>query len=204
MLGYNDAAMTEPTPSKKPSLHIVAKDATAATPQPRPEPAEPVLFGAQAQSEARNWKPLIAGFVLVLIALALIALLGREKKQIAQTADAYSPMLVVDKATISQADNFVGSTVTYIDLTTRNTGSRTVTGGLVYAVFRDSLGQPVQTETLPMHALITVGGQAQPADLALSPLGPGQTRVLRLTVEHISSEWNQAQPNLEFRALRFK
>jgi hypothetical protein len=81
-----------------------------------------------------------------------------------------------------------------------------VVGGAVQAVFRDSLGQSVQTETLPLRALVphSLGGEDEAGDLALAPLGPGQTRTLRLTVEHISSQWNQAQPELEFRGLRFK
>jgi len=88
----------------------------------------------------------------------------------------------------------------------KNNGTRTVVGGSVRAVFRDTLGQIVQTETLPMRALVphALGGDAESADLAQAPIAPGQTRTLRLTVEHISSQWNQAQPDLEFRGLRFK
>ena len=195
--------MSEPKPSpQKPSLQLVR-------PQngPQQKPSGPELFGAHAApEEPRNWVPLLVGFGLVLAAVALIAILGRGNSSAPKTADPYSPMLVVEKATVSQADNFVGSTVTYIDLTTRNTGDRTVVGGVVQAVFRDSLGQAVQTETLRLRALLphALGGAAEAGDLAMAPLGPGQTRVLRLTVEHISSQWNQTQPELEFRGLRFK
>ena len=195
--------MNEPDPSpRKPSLHLVHSRSGEPS-----QPSEPGLFGAHtAPEEPRNWLPLLVGFGVVLAAIALFAFFGREKKQLPQTADSYSPMLVVEQATLSQADNFVGSTITYIDLTTRNTGDRTVVGGMVQAVFRDSLGQPVQSETLPMRALLpnTPGGVADAGDLAMAPLAPGQTRVLRLTVEHISSQWNRAQPELEFRGLRFK
>jgi hypothetical protein len=176
-------------------------------PSPNPTPAEPALFGTRnAQMEPRNWTPLIVGFALVLAVLALFAILGRGKKEVVKTADPYSPMLAVEQATVSQAENFVGATVTYIDLTVRNNGGRTVVGGVVQAVFRDSLGEAVQTETLPLRALVphVLGGEDEAGDLAQAPLGPGQTRVLRLTVEHISSQWNQAQPDLEFRGLRFK
>jgi hypothetical protein len=168
---------------------------------------EPVLFGARnAQKEPRNWTPLIVGFVLVLAVVAAIVLMGRGKKDVVKTADPYAPYLAVEQAKLSQADNFVGATVTYIDLTVKNNGPRTVVGGAVEAVFRDTLGQSVQTETLPLRALIphALGGDDEAADLAVAPLGPGQTRTLRLTVEHISSQWNQAQPDLEFRGLRFK
>jgi hypothetical protein len=170
-------------------------------------PAEPVLFGARnAQKEPRNWTPLIVGFALVLVVLAAIVILGRGKKEVVKSADPYAPNLVVEQASLSQADNFIGATVTYIDLTVRNNGARTVVGGAVQAVFRDTLGQAVQTEMLPLRALVphALGGENEAADLAQAPLAPGQTRTLRLTVEHISSEWNQAQPDLEFRGLRFK
>ena len=195
--------MNEPNPSpRKPSLHLVHPRTGDSKP-----PTAPGMFGAHGlPEERRNWVPLLVGFGLVLAAIALIALLGRGKDQAPKMADPYSPNLVVEKATLSQADNFVGSTITYIDLTTRNTGDRTVVGGVVQAVFHDSLGQPVQTETLPLRALLPdrLGGVAEAGDLAMAPLGPGQTRVLRLTVEHISGQWNRAQPELEFRGLRFK
>ncbi len=176
-------------------------------PTQNPTPAEPVLFGSRStQAEPRNWTPLIVGFVLVLAVVAVIAFLGRTPKVVVKTADPYAPKLLVEEAKLSQADNFIGATVTYIDLTVKNTGDRTVVGGTVQVVFRDSLGQPVQTETLPLRALIPhpLGGEAEAADLALAPLGPGQERTLRLTVEHISSQWNQVLPDLEFRGLRFK
>ena len=193
--------MNEPSPSpRKPSLHLVHSRSDDQT------PSDSQLFGAHTTPEPRNWLPLLVGFGVVLAVIVLFALFGRGKHQVPQTADPYSPMLVVEQATLSQADNFVGSTITYIDLTTRNSGDRTVVGGLIQAVFRDSLGQPVQTETLPLRALLPgpAGGVAEAGDLAMAPLGPGQTRVLRLTVEHISSQWNRAQPELEFRGLRFK
>jgi hypothetical protein len=175
-------------------------------PSPNVTPPEPVLFGAHMEKEPRNWTPLIVGFVLVLAVVAILAMLGRGNKEVVKTADPYAPYLVVEQAKLSQADNFVGATVTYIDLTVKNNGPRTVVGGAVQAVFRDTLGQTVQTETLPLRALVPhpLGGQDEAGDLALAPLGPGQTRTLRLTIEHISSEWNQAQPDLEFRGLRFK
>ena len=187
--------MTEPKPSPQ------------RVPLPNAAPVESGMFGSHAtQPEPRHWIPLLVGFGLVLGVLAVVVLLNHGKKEVPTTADPYSPMLVVEKATLSQADNFVGSTITYIDLTVRNTGDRTVVGGTVQAVFRDSLGEAVQTETLPLRALIphALGGEDEAGDLALAPLGPGQTCVLRLTVEHISSQWNQAQPELEFRGLRFK
>jgi hypothetical protein len=187
--------MTEPNESRQ---NAPSQNAT---------PTEAVVFGARnAQTEPRNWTPLIVGFALVLAVVAVIAILGHGKKDVVKTADPYAPNLVVEQAKLSQADNFVGATVTYIDLTVKNNGGRTVVGGAVQAVFRDTLGQAVQSETLPLRALIPnpLSGVAEAGDLALAPLGTGQERTLRLTIEHISSQWNQALPDLEFRGLRFK
>ena len=92
------------------------------------------MFGARnAQKEPRNWTPLIVGFGLMVVVVAPIAILGRGKKEVVKTADVYAPNLVVEQARLSQADNFVGATVTYIDLTVRNNGTRTVVGGAVQA-----------------------------------------------------------------------
>ena len=93
---------------------------------------------------------MIVGFVLVVAVVVAIAVLGGGKKEVVKTADPYAPNLVVEQATVSQAANFVGATITYIDLTVKNNGPRTVVGGVVQATFRDSLGQAVQTETLPL------------------------------------------------------
>src|SRR5208282_6722395 len=92
-------------------------DSSANAPQ-NTTPAEAAMFGAHStEPEARHWIPLMVGFGLVLAMVAIVAVLGHGKKEVVTTADPYSPMLVVDKATLSQADNFVGSTITYIDLT---------------------------------------------------------------------------------------
>jgi hypothetical protein len=191
--------MTEPTAN---TPNAAPNDVHSNSSAGRPE-----LFASHGPvKESRNWTPLIVGFALVLVVVTAIAIFGRSKPQTAAGPDPYAANLVVEQAKLSQADNFVGATVTYIDLTVRNNGQRTVTGGLVKAIFRDTLGQAVQTETVPLRVLVkhALGGDDESAELAAAPLGPGQTRTLRLTMEHISSEWNQAQPELEFRGLQLK
>ena len=68
------------------------------------------VWARNAQTEPRNWTPLIVGFVLVLAVVAAHCLLGAEKKEVVKTADPYAPNLVVEQAKLSQADNFVGAT----------------------------------------------------------------------------------------------
>jgi hypothetical protein len=177
----------------------------SASPQ-EPATSEPALFGDAAAAGRRNWIPWIAGFAVVLVAIALLVVFGGGKPKVAAEADPYAPMLQVTQMRLSQAENFVGATITYIDLTVRNDGPRTVAGGVAQVTFRDTLGQVVQTETLPLRALSRnpLGGADEATDLSNSPLGPKQTKALRLTVEHISSQWNLAQPEIEFRGLRFQ
>jgi hypothetical protein len=175
-------------------------------PSGKSEPtAEPELFGGPSQGEPRNWIPWVAGFAVVLVGLVLLAVLSRSGQQRAAEADPYAPMLAVEQMRLSQAENFAGATITYIDLTVQNNGQRTVVGGVARAVFRDTLGQVVQTETLPLRALLRhpLGGADEAGDFSKAPLEPGKQRVLRLTVEHITSQWNQAQPEIEFLGLRF-
>jgi hypothetical protein len=178
--------------------------------QPQETPANateaPLRFGASELGEPRSRLPWVVGFGLVLVAVALVALLGHGKKEMPLAADPYAPMLAVEDATMSQAENFAGATVTYIDVTVKNNGSRTVVGGVAHATFRDTLGQVVQVENLPLRALLPhpPGAAAESADLSLAPLKPGEQRTLRLTLEHISSQWNRAQPEIEFRGLRFQ
>ena len=62
---------------------------------PNATPAEPVLFGARnAQTEPRNWTPVIVGFVLMLAVVVAIVVLGRTRKDVVKTADPYAPNLV--------------------------------------------------------------------------------------------------------------
>ena len=64
----------------------------------------------------------------------------------------------------------------------------TVTGATVEVVFRNSMGQIVQRETLPLMLYHTgLAGFPDVAPLSAAPLMPNQTRDFRLTFEHISS-----------------
>ena len=58
---------------------------------------------------------------------------------------------------MSAAENFIGSTVTYLDGTVTNAGDKTVSHALVHVSFKDSLGQIAQSEDVPLHVLQTTG-----------------------------------------------
>lgn len=143
--------------------------------------------------------------VVVLVVVAIV-LLGRNRQSVSNQADPYASSLQVGDIHPSTADNFVGSTVTYLDLSLTNTGSKTLVGGQVNVSFKNSLGEVVQKETLPLHVLgkNALGGYEDVADISMSPLAPGQTKTVRLTLEHVSADWNQSYPELKFVNLRLK
>jgi hypothetical protein len=96
---------------------------------------------------------------------------------------AYLASLVFADLHMSAAANFLGDTVTYLDGTITNQGSRPVRSLEVELNFVDSLNQVVLRET--SHPL---------ADRA-TPLQPGETCAFRVTFEHMPADWNQAPPS---------
>lgn len=159
-----------------------------------------------AEEQQRNWVPIVVGLVLVILIVAGIALVGRNRGNEAGQPDPYADKLKVGDIKLSAADNFVGGTVTYMDIAVTNMGDKTLTGGQVEATLRNTLNEVVQKETVPIRVLQAnqLGGYADLVDLATSPLTPGQTKNFRLTLEHVSGDWNQSAPDLRFFNLRYR
>ena len=153
---------------------------------------------APLSQEPDTSKRLIVVATIVLVAVALtIALLLREPPKTALPIPAYATKLKVSDLKMSQAQNFVGSSVTYIDGTLTNTGDKTVTRAVLRVTFKDSYGQVTQVEEVPVKVLQTTGPYPDTVDLAVSPIVPGQSKPFRLTFEHISTQWNQAYPDFQ-------
>ena len=153
-----------------------------------------------AEEEGRRWLPLALGAVIIVVAVAAIWIFGRPAKQPAPAAvDPYADYLRISDLKLSAATNFVGASVNYLDGKITNAGSKTVTGVTVETVFRNSLGQIVQRETLPLMLYHTgLAGIPDVAPLSAAPLTANQTRDFRLTFEHISADWDQGYPQLRF------
>ena len=143
-----------------------------------------------------NWRPLLAGAVIVLLLIGLLALLSGKKSTGPAVQDPYAAKLKLSDLKMSQAQNFVGASVTYIDGTVSNTGDRTVIHAAVHVEFKNSLDQIAQIEDLPLQVLKTGGPYPDAIDLSRAPLASGQSQPFRLTFEHISADWNQAYPEL--------
>jgi hypothetical protein len=98
---------------------------------------------------------------------------------------------------MSQAQNFVGASVTYVDGTLTNAGEKTVTRVIAHVTFKDSYGQVAQIENVTVRTLQQFGPYFDAVDLSASPLAAGQSKPFRLTFEHVSEQWGQSYPELQ-------
>jgi hypothetical protein len=137
----------------------------------------------------------IAVTVVIVIAVSTAFLLRNQPKS-ASGPPPYAASLKLSDFKMSAAENFVGATVSYVDGTVTNTGSRTVTHVMVEVQFKDDLGQLAQREDIPLQVLRTTGPYPEAVDFSVSPLGPGQSKTFRLTFESISAQWNHQYPEI--------
>ena len=157
------------------------------------------LIQPTATTEERDSSRLIivlAVAVVLIVAVIVALLLRTEPKGSSGPPPAYAARLQISDPKMSAAENFVGSTVSYIDGTVSNTGDKTVTHAVVDVVFRDDMGQVTQRETMPLRALKTSGPYPEAVDLSVFPLAPGQSQPFRLTFESISAQWNRQYPEI--------
>ncbi|HLV87007.1 MAG TPA: DUF2393 family protein [Candidatus Sulfotelmatobacter sp.] len=136
--------------------------------------------------------------VVGVIALMLgLAFLLREPPKPLKAIPTYAANIHFSDFKMSAAENFVGSTVSYIDGTVTNSGDKTVTHVVVDVVFKDEVGQLAQDEpNVPLRVLRTSGPYPEAVDLSVSPLAPGQSQPFRLTFDHISAQWNRQYPEM--------
>jgi Protein of unknown function (DUF2393) len=144
-----------------------------------------------------NLRPILVGVVIVVVVVGLIVLLSRGGAKGPAAVHPYAANLKISDLKMSQAQNFVGASVTYIDGTMTNAGDKTVTRAVAHVVFKNSMDQIAQVEDLPLRVLQTTGPYPDAVELNTAPLAPGQSKPFRLTFEHITTDWNQAYPELQ-------
>ena len=157
---------------------------------------EPAFEPAPAADQKRNWIPLLVGLFAVIVAVGAILLFSRHKTQAGPELNPYAQQVKLSEIKLSAAENYMGGTVTYLDFNITNTGDRALVGADVHAVFKNTLDQIVQKETIALHVLVEnqLAGYPDLVDLSRSPIGPGQSKTVRMTLEHISADWDQPLP----------
>ncbi len=161
---------------------------------------------AARREEKRNWSAYLFGMVALLAVVAAVVVSSRAPVNIAPVQNAYATSLKLSDVKLSAAENYVGGTVTYLDVNITNTGNQTLTGAQMHAVFKNTMGQVVQTESIPLHVLVEnqMAGYPDLVDLSRSPIGPGQTRTVRMTLDHISADWDNNPPEMQLVGLKIK
>jgi len=161
---------------------------------------------APASDQKRNWVPILVGLVAVVVAVGAILYFSRHKPPTGPQASEYAQQLKLSAIKLSAAENYVGGTVTYLDFNITNTGDKALVGADMYAEFKNTLGQIVQKETLPLHVLVEnqLAGYPDLVDMSRAPILPGQTKTVRISLEHISSDWDQTAPTMQLVNLKLK
>lgn len=149
-------------------------------------------------------RTILIAIAAVLVLAVVTAVVLRPKPKPVAAPPPYAADLKFSDVKLSQAQNFVGATVTYVDGTLSNTGNKTVTDATVRVTFKDPYGQIAQVEEVPIKVLRTNGPYPDTASLSVAPLAAGQSQTFRLTFEHVSDQWNQGQPDLQITAITTK
>jgi hypothetical protein len=135
----------------------------------------------------------LAGLIAAYILLRNPASSGSASGRAGPSAEqkAYFASLEFSDLHMSAAENFLGTTVTYLDGRVTNKGTKTLRRLDVELNFVDVLNQVVLRET------------AFPVTRRSPPLHPGETRSFRVIFEHMPMDWNQAPPAIKPVSLEF-
>ena len=142
-------------------------------------------------------RTIFVAIAVVVVLAGIVALIMRAKPKPVIGPPPYAANLKFSDLKLSQAQNFVGATVTYVDGTVGNAGDKTVTHVSIRVTFKDLYDQVAQVEDVPLKVLRTGGPYPDTADLSVVPLVPGESKPFRLIFEHVSEQWNQAYPQLQ-------
>jgi hypothetical protein len=158
---------------------------------------DPVFTTPANQSQNRPWIPMAGGAALVLVILAAFVLLGHNRKSASSgPTDPNLAKLKISDLHMATAQNFAGGSVTYIEGKITNTSDRKVIDARVEVLFKNSLGETAQKDTLPVTILLRSTPYIDYGSLEAAPLAPGQGRDFRLTLEHVSTDWDGQVPQV--------
>jgi hypothetical protein len=159
-------------------------------------------LGPSHQTRERNWLPLVVAAAVVLIGAAVLVLVLEHSKPTAKVTpisavpDAYASSLPIGNLAMSEAANFAGSKVTYVDGHIVNIGNRIVTGVTVQVLFRTFAHEVAQNETQPLKLIRIREPYVDLEPVSAAPLKPGDAHDFRLIFDAVSPDWDGAYPEL--------
>lgn len=160
---------------------------------------------AREQEEKRNLLPMVIGGLLVVIAITVLVLATRAGKSSGMgQGDPNLAKLQISDLHMATAQNFAGNSVTYIEGKISNATDRKVTGARVEVIFKNSIGEIAQDEkSLPVTVLLPNVPYIDYGPIDRAPLAPGQSRDFRLTLEHVSADWDGQLPTVKVMAVNY-
>ena len=158
------------------------------------EEQQPFSPGVQPEKET-NWIPMTIGAAVVAaVVVAFILFSGAGSTGKSGQADPYLTKLELSNLHMETAENFSGSSVTYIEGSIKNTGDKKVTNARAQVVFKNSLGEIAQKEPLPILVQLPNTPYLDYGTIDRAPLAAGQARNFRLTLEHVTADWDGQIP----------
>jgi hypothetical protein len=155
-------------------------------------------FSPVQQEEKRNILPMAFGAVVVAVIIAVLVFATRTGKSSAGQSDPNTAKLQISDLHMATAQNFAGNSVTYIEGKISNGTGRKVTAARVEVLFKNSIGEIAQDEkSLPVTVLLPNTPYVDYGTIDRAPLAPGQSRDFRLTLEHVSADWDGQVPQVK-------
>jgi hypothetical protein len=156
----------------------------------------------QPSNESTPWLVWAVAAVAILLGVGALILFGGHRATPLGTgpglapADPYAASLTIGGLKMSEASNFAGSKVTYLDGQITNQGKQTLTAITVQVAFRNDLKEIAQKETLPLSLIRTHEPYVDTQPVSASPLKPGEQREFRLIFDSVAADWNQQFPEV--------
>jgi hypothetical protein len=166
-----------------------------------PQPFSPL----RQQEESKSMLPMVIGGVLVLAIVGALILLTRSSAPAdSNPRDPNLAKLQISNVHMATAQNFAGGSVTYIEGKITNGTDRKVTSARIELVFKNSLGEIAQHEkSLAVTVLLPNSPYVDYGPIDRAPLAPGQARDFRLTLEHITADWDGQVPQVKLVAVGY-
>jgi hypothetical protein len=163
---------------------------------------EKELSFTQSNTEKRSWLPWIVAGAIILVAVALLVALGGHPSAPVAAGpglaplDPYAANLAIGDVHMSEASNFAGGKMTYIDGKIANHGAGTLNSITVQVAFRNDLKEIAQKETMPLSLIRTHEPYVDTEPVSAAPLKPGDEREFRLIFDSVAADWNQQYPEI--------
>jgi Protein of unknown function (DUF2393) len=154
-------------------------------------------------SDRPSWIPWAVAGGVVALSFVVLILLGGPSRRSEQPggaglapADPYAVKLSITGMKMSEASNFAGGKVTYLDGQIANQGDQILSGITVQVAFRNALGEMGQKETLPMNLIRVHEPYVDTQPVSAAPIKPGEQREFRLVFDRVIPDWNQEFPEV--------